>query len=201
MSNVTVSTESMNSNLRYNLRFLLLSHSAEEIHTTLRSIFQEDYNFYRTLFAPVPVPAPAPAQVPVPAPVPLAQFQVEEPITSVSKLKSDTKIRIVKKAVPEPEVVPVPEANDRERKAQIKKEQAEKVAEKNAEIVLKGVDPEKLLTKASLKKWIETDNLTYTQIARDHVGLSAEHIATVAKSFGFQSPIAKKRAMIIASRR
>jgi len=185
----------MNSNLRYNLRFLLLSHSAEEIHTTLRSIFQEDYNFYKTLFAP----APAPASVSVPAPIPLAQFQVEEPITSVTKLKSDTKIRIVKKAVPEPEAVP--EVNDRERKAQIKKEQAEKVAEKHAEIVSKGIDPENLLTKANLKKWIETDNLTYTQIARDHVGLSAENIASVAKSFGFQSPIAKKRAMIIASRR
>ena len=193
MSNVTVSTESMNSNLRYNLRFLLLSHSAEEIHTTLRSIFQEDYNFYKTLFAPAPAP------VSVPAPIPLAQFQVEEPITSVTKLKSDTKIRIVKKTVPEPEAVP--EANDRERKAQIKKEQAEKVAEKYAEIVSKGIDPENLLTKANLKKWIENDNLTYTQIARDHVGLSAENIASVAKSFGFQSPIAKKRAMIIASRR
>jgi len=72
---------------------------------------------------------------------------------------------------------------------------------KSKELVSKGVDPETLLTKENLKKWIDIDCLTYAQIARDHVGLSALQVSNIAKGFGFKSIIAKKRAMIIASRK
>jgi hypothetical protein len=171
----------------------MLFHSSQEIYETLNSIFQEDYTFYQTLYSVTPVmPVTVPVTVPVTAPV-VAPTHVTAPVESVTppKIPSNTKIRIVKRD-PLP-TVSVSLVDEKERKALIKREQGEKEAEKNAELVLKGVDPESLLTKANLKKWIEVDKLTYTQIARDHVGLSSAQIAAVAKGFGFQSPIAKKR--------
>ena len=81
------------------------------------------------------------------------------------------------------------------------KEQNEKVEKKFQELQVKGIDSYSLLTKDNLKKWVDTDKLTYTQIARDHVGLPADEIATIAKGFGIQSHIAKKRAVIIAGRK
>ena len=92
-------------------------------------------------------------------------------------------------------------SGDREKKAQIKRDQAEKEAAKYKELTSKGIDPESLLTKENLKKWIETDGLTYAQIARDHVGISALQVSNMAKGFGLKSVIAKKRAMIVASRK
>ena len=207
--------------LRYKLRELLLTHSSEEIYTTLRALFHEDYSFYATLFTHAPTPAPAPAPAPavpaVPAgpplpvvlAVPLSQFEVaqaEEPQLSTMR---GAKIRIVKK---EPEVNPntveavvvEPKAEakttEAERKAQIKREQAQKVSEKYAELVAKKVAPQTLLTEENLRRWISAEGLTYTQIARDHVGLPAEQIAKVASGLGFQSPIAKRRADIIAGK-
>ena len=179
--------------LRQKIRSLMLFHSSQEIYETLNSIFQEDYTFYQTLYSVTPVmPVTVPVTVPVTAPV-VAPTHVTAPVESVTppKIPSNTKIRIVKRD-PLP-TVSVSLVDEKERKALIKREQGEKEAEKNAELVLKGVDPESLLTKANLKKWIEVDKLTYTQIARDHVGLSSAQIAAVAKGFGFQSPIAKKR--------
>jgi hypothetical protein len=67
--------------------------------------------------------------------------------------------------------------------------------------VSKGVDPEGLLTKENLRKWIEVEHLTYAQIARDHVGLPSVQISAVAKGFGFKSQIAKRRAMFLASKK
>ena len=204
--------------LKYKLRELLLFHSPEEIYTSMRSLFQEDYTFYQNFFAvparapaqtqaqvPVQVPVQVPAQVPAQAQVvvqavPLAQFQVAQEDTKVTRIKPDTKIRIVKEVEPVKVAESTLTQSEREKKAQIKREQSEKVAEKNAALVQANIDPESLLTKANLKKWVETDGLTYTQIARDHVGLHADYIAGVAKSFNLQSPIAKKRAQIIAGK-
>lgn len=202
--------------LKYKLRELLLFHSPEEIYTSMRSLFQEDYTFYQNFFAvPVRVPAQTqaqthvhvqiPVQVPVQAPVvvqalPLAQFQVSQEDTKTTRIKPDTKINIVKEVEPVKLTDSTLSQSEREKKAQIKREQSEKVAEKNATLVQANIDPESLLTKANLKKWVETDGLNYTQIARDHVGLHADYIAGVAKSFNLQSPIAKKRAQIIAGK-
>ena len=200
--------------LKYKLRELLLFHSPEEIYTAMRSLFQEDYTFYQNFFAVptrVPVQVPVQAQVPVQpqAPVqaqvvvqavPLAQFQVAQEDTKTTRIKPDTKIRIVKEVEPVKVTESTLSQSEREKKAQIKREQSEKVAEKNAALVQANIDPESLLTKANLKKWVETDGLNYTQIARDHVGLHADYIAGVAKSFNLQSPIAKKRAQIIAGK-
>jgi hypothetical protein len=112
------------------------------------------------------------------------------------------KIRVVKKdtATPKPKPIAVEVTTEKEKRALIKKEQAEKVKEKYAELVNKGIEPASLLTKDSLKKWVEEEGLTYAQIARDHVGLPADQIASLAKGYGFQSPIVKKRAMLFANK-
>jgi hypothetical protein len=140
----------------------------------------------------------------------------ETPISNTTKLRSDTRIRVVKRPVadaPTEETVTVVVqredavsvasviSGDREKKAQMKKEQTEKEGEKYRELVSKGIDPESLLTKENLKKWIDTDGLTYAQIARDHVGLSALQVSNIAKGFGFKSIIAKKRAMFLAAKK
>jgi len=205
--------------LRFKLRVLMTQYSSQEIQTTLRQIFEDDYAYYQTLFAvPVPVveaaavaPAPA-APAPESATEAAAPNLVEEPISNTSRIRSDTKIRVIKRPVAVEEVVIATEAKDeeasvsvisgdKEKKAQMKREQTEKEMAKYKELVSKGVDPETLLTKENLKKWIDVDCLTYAQIARDHVGLSALQVSNIAKGFGFKSIIAKKRAMIIASRK
>lgn len=205
--------------LRFKLRVLMTQYSSQEIQTTLRQIFEDDYSYYQTLFAvPVPVveaaavaPAPA-APAPESATEAAAPNLVEEPISNTSRIRSDTKIRVIKRPVAVEEVVIATEAKDeeasvsvisgdKEKKAQMKREQTEKEMAKYKELVSKGVDPETLLTKENLKKWIDVDCLTYAQIARDHVGLSALQVSNIAKGFGFKSIIAKKRAMIIASRK
>jgi hypothetical protein len=191
--------------LRFKLKYLLLSHTAQEVHTTLRNIFEEDYSFYQSLFsftAPAPIAAPIPAPAPVAAP--LTPVVAQESTLRPPKSRPDMKIRIVKKAAaepePEPEKVSVEVSSDKEKKALIKKEQAEKVKEKNAELVAKGIDPSTLMTKGNLKQWVEVEALTYAQIAREHVGLPADQIATISKGYGFQSPIVKKRAMLFSKK-
>jgi len=190
--------------LRFKLKYLLLSHTAQEVHTTLRNIFEEDYSFYQSLFSvPAPVAAPIPAPPPAVA-APLTPVVAQESTLRPPKSRPDMKIRIVKKAAaepePEPEKVTVEVSSDKEKKALIKKEQTEKVKEKNAELVAKGIDPSTLMTKANLKQWVEVEALTYAQIAREHVGLPADQIATISKGYGFQSPIVKKRAMLFSKK-
>ena len=229
--NYTCLPSEMTESLKYKLRSLMVYHSAMDIYTTLQDIYQEDYIFYQTIFASPSAHATPPANAPTPAPhptqqTPLTQSDVPvEQLNGLPKIHSNTKIRIIKKVVPKeelpaqepsqalpetlPQALPVPEvvevtykkADERVRKAQIKKEQTEKEAAKHADLVSKGIDPESLLTKANLKIWIVDNNLSYTQIARDYVGLPSSQIGTVAKGFGFDSPITKKRAMIISKRR
>ena len=116
------------------------------------------------------------------------------------------KIRVVKKDTatptpkPKPEPVTVEVTTEKEKRALLKKEQADKVKEKNSELVAKGIEPASLLTKESLKNWVEEEGLTYAQIAREHVGLPADQIASLAKGYGFQSPIVKRRAMLFANK-
>lgn len=212
--------------LRYKLRVLMTQYSSQEIHATLQQIFRDDYEYYQTLFSQAqihtqtqtqteaePQPQPQPQQESQPTPLTPTD---ETPISNTTKLRSDTRIRVVKRPVadaPTEETVAVVVqredavsvasaiSGDREKKAQMKKEQTEKEGEKYRELVSKGIDPESLLTKENLKKWIDTDGLTYAQIARDHVGLSALQVSNIAKGFGFKSIIAKKRAMFLAAKK
>ena len=201
------------STLRYKLRNLMLSHSPQEIYSTFRQMLEEDYTFLQTLFAqPEPEQAHVPVQPepPAPAPVPATHThtQSQEPVAESTlrppKSRPDMKIRVVKKdtatPIPTPKPITLEVTTEKEKRALIKKEQADKVKEKNAELVAKGIEPASLLTKESLKKWVEDEVLTYAQIARDHVGLPADQIASLAKGYGFQSPIVKRRAMLFANK-
>lgn len=191
------------STLRYKLRNLMLSHSPQEIYSTLRQMLEEDYTFLQTLFAqPEPEQARAPVQPqpPASAPAALAQEPPAESTLRPPKSRPGMKIRVVKKDTATPKPVTVEVTTEKEKRALLKKEQADKVKEKYAELVAKGIEPASLLTKESLKKWVEDEVLTYAQIARDHVGLPAEQIASLAKGYGFQSPIVKRRAMLFANK-
>ena len=180
--------------LRFKLKYLLLSHSSKEVYTTLRNIFEEDNAFYQTLFTPT---QPLPPVVVTPTEPAIQDNTLRPP-----KSRPDMKIRIVKKAAPEPVVeAPVEVSGEKEKKALIKKELAEKIAEKNLELVSAGIDPSSLLTKANLKKWLDTDLLGYTDIARDHVGLPTDQVASIAKGYGFQSPYSlKRKAMMFGNK-
>ena len=197
------------STLRYKLRNLMLSHSAQEIYSTFRQMLEEDYTFLQTLFAPQePQQARAPVQPEPTATASATATQAQEPVAESTlrppKSRPDMKIRVVKKdtstPIPTPKPITLEVTTEKEKRALVKKEQADKVKEKYAELVAKGIEPASLLTKESLKKWVEDEVLTYAQIARDHVGLPAEQIASLAKGYGFQSPIVKRRAMLFANK-
>ena len=189
------------STLRYKLRNLMLSHSPQEIYSTFRQMLEEDYTFLQTLFAQQEPPPPI-AQPLAPQPPPAAQAQepVAESTLRPPKSRPDMKIRVVKKDASTPKPIAVEVTTEKEKRALLKKEQADKVKEKYTELVNKGIEPASLLTKDSLKRWVEEEALTYAQIARDHVGLPADQIASLAKGYGFQSPIVKKRAMLFANK-
>ena len=204
--------------LKYKIRHLMTQYSASEIHTAMQDVFREDYVFYESLFTPAAAPTNTQAPLaqllvqtqatPLTQSVVNADPQVETVISTTTKLRPNAQIRVVKKPVVEESVVNDEEVsvvsvnvNEKERRAQIKREQSEKESKKHAELVSKGFDPEGLLTKENLKKWIEVDNLTYAQISRDHVGLPSVQVSAVAKGFGLKSQNAKRRAMILASKK
>jgi len=166
-------------------------------------MLEEDYTFLQSLFTPSPQPEAQPLQQPQP-PALNTQEPVAESTLRPPKSRPDMKIRVVKKdtSTPKPKAEPVTVevTTEKEKRALLKKEQADKVKEKNAELVAKGIEPGSLLSKESLKKWVEEEGLTYAQIARDHVGLPADQIASLAKGYGFQSPIVKRRAMLFANK-
>ena len=195
------------STLRYKLRNLMLSHTAQEIYSTFRQMLEEDYTFLQSLFAP-PTPAQPPQDQAPQQASPASQEPLAESTLRPPKSRPDMKIRVVKKDTATPMPTPKPKAEpvtlevttEKEKRALLKKEQADKVKEKNAELVAKGIEPATLLSKESLKKWVEEEGLTYAQIARDHVGLPADQIASLAKGYGFQSPVVKRRAMLFANK-
>lgn len=213
--------------LREKVKHLLSHHTASEVYSTLMEVFQEDYAFYRTLFQGQAQPAPQPPRQPQQT-VPSTQVPAPAPPTpqGVPKVRGDIRIRVVKKPeepveesiekaieiqpqplnvdslpdVPQTEEEQSPPQNEKEKKARIKREQAAAEQKKFHELKANGVNPESLLTKENLNTWVNVQNLSFTQIARDHVGIDAEKISEVAKRFGIQSSIAKKRAQIIAAK-
>lgn len=208
--------------LRLKLRQVLLYHSSQEVYTTLREMLQEDYTFLQNLFAPVTppvpqsVPATTPAQPTVVQAVPLTQMhEVQQEPTTTARIHNNTRIRVVKRENQEPATQPLPPAVEipqpeepkeeseqtlADRKAAIKRDNAEKTQKKYQELVSKGVVPKSLLTKENLERWVK-EGLSYTQIARDHVGIDAEEIGAIAKGFGIKSNIAMKRAAILAAKK
>jgi hypothetical protein len=84
---------------------------------------------------------------------------------------------------------------------EIKQWQKTEEDRKRDELKSQGIDPQSLLTKDNLKLWIEKENKSYAVVARYHVGLPEMYVSEVAKKFGVQSALAKKRrAQIMAAR-
>ena len=209
--------------LRAKLRWVLAEHSLKDIHTELLSIMEEEYSFLASVFsaapaAPVPaapVPAaPVPA-APVPAAAQPATQSIEEISTGLPKFRSDTKIKIVKKAsdvtpapapAPSPAPAPAQDVANPPSQAQmydpkdLKKWQKGQENAKHAQLVASGIQPESLLTVDSMRTWIQNEGRTYAYVAREHVGLPEAVVAAFAKKHAITSTITKKRA-ILASRK
>jgi hypothetical protein len=106
--NATWTPVTMPVNVKQTLRFLIASSSVEAVHTGLQEILHEDYIFLRTLFSSAQArvtPAAAvhavpavPTQPPHVEPPLTAEPQQPQDITSDSRIRSDRKIRIVKKS-------------------------------------------------------------------------------------------------------
>jgi hypothetical protein len=71
-----------------------------------------------------------------------------------------------------------------------KEQQRIAVEKKHDELLANGTDPESLLTKENLEKWIKGGK-SYQKIARDHVGLHESIVSAKAKEFGLQSLASK----------
>jgi hypothetical protein len=179
-------------------------------------IYKDDYAFLQKLYAKEPVKKAVEAPVPAPAQEALSQEPV---VQEAPKIRSDTKVRIVKKAaspqdLPAPTVeVPVAaislvpsapvvhtESGMRDPK-DIKKWQKEQEDAKAAELRAKGINPASLLTEANMRKWVVDEKKTFAAIAREYVGLSDGVISSEAKKYGLQSDIAKRRAAILGAKK
>ena len=56
------------------------------------------------------------------------------------------------------------------------------------------------MTKENLRQWLEKEGRSYSQVARDIVGLPEATVSEEAKKLGIQSAAAKRRAAILAGR-
>ncbi len=66
-----------------------------------------------------------------------------------------------------------------------KAEQRAAEAAKRAELTQAGIDPRDRLTKENLQKWL-AEGKTFSQIAREEVGLRQEEISAAAKKYGLK---------------
>jgi hypothetical protein len=212
----------------------------KEIYTELISMMEEEYSFLTTVFSGKKAPASAaaaslptgpaastaaatsPPSAPAPLPTgppPAAAPVTEEISTGLPKIRSDTKIKIVKKAsdstvAPEPPQPPQPpqlpqlpqppqlpqQAAQMYDPKDLKKWQKGQEQAKHAQLLATGVQPESLLTVDAMRTWIQTEGRTYAYVAREHVGLPEAVVAAFAKKHAITSSITKKRA-IMASRK
>jgi len=199
--------------VKQELRCLLASYSAKQVHVALLEIFKEDYEFLSSLYGSAPQAARAHKRKAAPVaaePVVAAA----EPVLAEESLKvtPGTKIRIVKKeeVVPaeqeqddkeeEEELAPEPKPSKFRSPREVRNWQKENEEKKYAELMSQGIVPESLLTQENLKKWLEKEDRTYAYIARELVGVSEGVVSSTAQKFGLKSSVNKKRAMIAANK-
>ena len=203
--------------VRAYLRQGIAVYGLEDMYTSLNNICKGEYEFLKSLYdssavPPVPVALPQETQEEIPRP------------EVVQKLRSDTKVRIVKKPseptqveVPQVEVpqvpqVQVPQVQVPQIQAQhsesgftdpkdIKRWQKEQEEKKKRELDSQGINPASLLTKENLERWIVNEKKTFAFVAREYVGLPDSMVSSAAKSYGIQSETSKRRAMIAANKK
>jgi hypothetical protein len=71
-----------------------------------------------------------------------------------------------------------------------KEQQRLAVEAKHQELLAEGIDPESLLTKENLEKWLKSGK-SYQKIARDYVGLHESIVSAKAKEFSLKSVASK----------
>lgn len=71
-----------------------------------------------------------------------------------------------------------------------KQQHRDAVQKKRDEFLAKGIQPESLLTKENLEKWLKSGK-SYQQIAREFTGVHETQVSAIAKAFGLQSTVSK----------
>ena len=200
------------------LRHTIGMFGIEAVHTALDEICKEEYNYLKKIYGKeaktqVPQQAQPEAQEP-------QQTQQEEeiPRPENQKIRSDTRVRIVKKpAQDEPSntvpvvqlpVVPALQAPVVQQHTEsgltdpkdIKRWQRDQEDKKKRELDAQGINPASLLTKENLHRWIVEEKKTFAAVAREYVGLPDSMVSSAAKSHGIQSETSKRRSMIAASK-
>ena len=146
------------------------------------------------------------------SPVPLQQEASSSPVDKPKRVKpqsnSNRKHPIARaKAKVKAEVSPVPEQVDtspsqtdgKPARGVLKAEQRRKEAAKRRELEGQGINPTSLLTKENLSTWL-SEGKTYSQIAREDVGLREEDVSAAAKKHGLSSQrriTGKENVMVI----
>ncbi len=193
--------------IRSDLRLLIAKYGLQAVHQELQAEMRETFDFLRQHFEPpknnlvIPLNSIIPNRIATPHLNPIATTvsQIEPPsleLESDDDINVNTKVEVTKEE-------PSRDPSLKEVVIQAKKEMAqdagekftkakhrELVAEKNKELVAKGIKPESLLTKENLSLWL-SQGLSYMRIAREHVGVHENEISALAKTFGLQSDIKK----------
>jgi PIN domain nuclease of toxin-antitoxin system len=76
-----------------------------------------------------------------------------------------------------------------------KAEQRAKEAAKRAELTAAGTNPHEKLTKENLEKWLK-EGKSYSQIARDEVGLRQEEVSAAAKKYNLKPKKAQQTLLV-----
>jgi len=215
--------------LQQDLRALVAANGFEMVHTTLQEMMRQDYEFLCRIFktpvvAPTPVvTVPANPQVapPVAPPEPTPTQNTSQVVKKVVKIT-------VRKAVeeppsePQPEPTPIPEPQPEttpgppvelpvntiespttkskfRSPAEVKQFQKEAEKKKRAELDAKGISVSSLMTRDNLKRWIEDEGRTFAWVAREMIGCPDTLVSNMAKNYGIQSRISKKRGILMGT--
>jgi hypothetical protein len=93
-----------------------------------------------------------------------------------------------------PQPAPLPESSETDKKPPrgvLKAEQRKKENAKRKELEEAGISPSSLLTKENLQQWLSVGK-TYSQIAREEVGMREEDVSAAAKKHGLSSQKTQK---------
>lgn len=202
------------------IRALLLKYGIVEVHEALKSICQRMYWELGQIYGPtttidnvVKVCAVIPESNSIEvAPSPPPEFDEEPIIESESEAESEEETvkevvlpkRVIKKKKAEQEEVVVVPLNELVKSVEdedawtteqkrIKDKHRKAIQDKFDELTAKGMDPNALLTRENLQRWL-SDGKTYNTIARD-VGLHESIVSKTAKEFGLESKVNRGELM------
>jgi hypothetical protein len=197
--------------LREDLRTLIAKYGLPSVHSELQTEMRETYAFLRSVFEPpknnlvIPVAEFIPNHVATPLHKPVPGVTILEPpqFDLEADLEDDIEAEVQAEASEAVSVSSPPDLTLKEVVIQAKSEMnrqfgekftkakhKEEVQKKFNELKEKGINPQSLLTKENLTKWLG-EGMSYMRIAREIAGVPENEIAALAKTFGLQSDIKK----------